>query len=81
MWALCRGRIQKLTNNVQDFFWLFCHLIDKFPQLDLEKWAVTAWAIWNARKKIYFESFQVQPKFIHDGAIGLLEEYQRLSAA
>ena len=60
---------------------MFCYLIDKLPQLDLEKWAVIAWAIWNARNKFYFERFQVQPEYIHDGAISLLEECQRLTAA
>ena len=56
-WVLHKGRIQKLFNNVQDFFWLFYCLIDKLPQLDLEKWVMIAWAIWNAWNRFYFEKY------------------------
>ena len=29
--------------------------MDKLTQQDLKRWAVMAWAIWNARNKYYFE--------------------------
>ena len=81
VWALCRGKIQKCSNNAQDIFMLFRWLIDKLSQLELERWAVIAWAIWNTWNKFYFELIQTHPKSIFDGAIGFLQEYQRLVAA
>lgn len=81
VWALRRGKIQKFSNYVQDFFMLFHWLIDRLPQQELEQWAVTTWAIWNARNKYYFEHIQIHPKSIPDGAISFLQEYQRLVAA
>ena len=50
----------------------------KLSQQELEKWAVTAWAIWTVRNKFYFQHYQTNPKVIANMAIGLLEEYQRL---
>ena len=44
----------------------------------LEKWATTAWAIWNARNRFYFEHVQVHPKVIFENAMCCLKEYQRL---
>lgn len=61
-----------------DFFLLFNKMQQKLSKLDLEKWATTAWAIWNARKRIYFEHVQVHPKVIFENAMCCLEEYQRL---
>ena len=56
-------------------------LLDKLPQQELERWVVTAWVIWNARSKFYFEHIQTHPKVILDGAFGYLQEYQKLVAA
>ena len=39
-------------------------------ELETWAWAVTAWAIWNARNKVYFEQFQPQPQIIWEGARG-----------
>ena len=64
-------------------FSLFRWLLNKLSRQKLENWAVTAWAIWNARNKFYFEHIQTHPKVILDGAIGFLQEYrpyQRLVA-
>ena len=47
---------------------------------ELELWATTTWAIWNARNKAYFEKVQTQPKVILDVALALLVTYQMLSA-
>ena len=55
--ALCRGKIQKYSNHVQDFFMLFRWLIDRLSQQELEQWAVTK-AIWNAWNKYFFEHIQ-----------------------
>ena len=54
--------------------------MDKLSQQELERWAVMAWEIWNARNKYYFEHIQTHPKSILDGALGFLREYQRLIA-
>ena len=51
---------------------------DKLSRTDLEKWAVTSWAILNARNKFYFERIQSHPNNKLKGAIGYLQEYQRL---
>ena len=79
--SLSNGRTQKCKNEAVDFFLLFEQMRRKLDQLELERWATTAWAIWNARKRFYFEHVQVHPRIIFDGAITFLEEYQRLMSA
>ncbi|KAL0007328.1 hypothetical protein SO802_008830 [Lithocarpus litseifolius] len=54
---------------------------DKLTKTELERWATTSWAIWNARNKYFFERVQMQPRTIMDHATGLLEDYQRLAAS
>ena len=49
VWVLCRGGLQKCQNNLRDFFLLFRTLLDRLSKTDVERWAVTSWAIWNAR--------------------------------
>ena len=53
---------------------------NKLSKLELERWAVTTWAICNARNKFYFQQVQTHPTVILEGANGLLKEYQRLMA-
>ena len=55
--------------------------MNKLDQLELERWAATAWAIWNGKNRFYFEHVQVHPQIIFDGAIAFLDEYQRLMSA
>lgn len=74
VWALFKGKLQKRKNDVQDFFLLFKHLIEKLDPQDLEHWAVTSWAIWNAYNRFYFGKAQVQPKRILDSAVRLLRK-------
>ena len=81
IWALFRGTIQKCSNETDDCFLLFKMLQQKLCSFNLEKWAIMAWLIWNARNRFYFEQVQAHPKYIFDSAMGLLEEYQRLNAA
>ena len=81
VWALCQGGLQKCANNCCDFFLLFQMLEEKLPLVELERWAVMTWAIWNARNKYYFEKTQTHPKEILSGALGFLQEYQMLMAA
>lgn len=44
----------------------------------MEYWAITSWAIWNARNKYYFEDTQAQLEAILRGATSLLDEYKTL---
>ena len=62
----------------RQFFLLFRQMQTKVSKQELELWATTTWAIWNARNKMIFEQFQTHPKVILEGAMGLLEEYQSL---
>ena len=62
------------TSRVSDIKLMKNHMVS---QQELEKWAVTAWAIWAARNKFYFQHYRTHPKVIADMACGLLEEYQR----
>ena len=73
--------MQKCRNEAIDFFLLFEQMRRKLDQLELERWATTAWVIWNARNIFYFEHVQVHPQIIFDGAIVFLAEYQRLMSA
>ena len=70
VWALCRGKIQKCSNDAQDFFALFQMQADRLTKMELDRWATISWAIWNARNKFYFEKIQQHPKAIMEGAIG-----------
>ena len=81
VWSLSNGRTQKCRNDATDFFLLFEQMRMKLDQPELERWETTAWALWNARNRFYFEHVQVHPRLIMDGARGLLDEYQRLTAA
>ena len=80
-WAVVRGRLQKCPNELSDFFVLFRMLQNRLDRSDIEVWAITAWALWNAKNKFYFERVQMHPKVIADGALALLTEYQRLMEA
>lgn len=50
--------------DATDFFLLFEQMRMKLDQPELERWATTAWAIWNARNRFYFEDVQVHPRLI-----------------
>ena len=78
--ALCKGKIKKCFNAIQDFLALFRLMEDRLPQFDVECWAVMSWAIWNARNKFYYEKFQAHPRSILNGALGFLDEYQSSEA-
>ena len=41
--ALCKAKIQKCFNAIQDFFALFRLMVDRLPQFDVECWAVMSW--------------------------------------
>ena len=75
VWAISKGRVQKFSNQVHDFFHLFRTLKDKLTTKELEQWATASWVIWNAQNKYYFEKVQMQPRTIMDHATGLLQDY------
>lgn len=81
VWALVKGRVQKCSNETVDFFLLFKYLQKVLDGSDLDCWAITAWSIWNARNKFYFEHTQLHPWIIMERAAGLLSKYQMLTAA
>ena len=80
VWALIRGRVQKCSNEVDDFFLLFKKMQTVLEEADLDRWAVTAWSIWNARNKFYFDHVQLQPRIIMERATSVLVEYQTCMA-
>ena len=67
-----QGKFPKCSNVTQDIFMLFRWLMDEHTQQELERWALMAWVIWNARNKYYFEHIQTHPKSILNGALGSL---------
>lgn len=69
-WALYNcGGIQKCPNTRCDFIMLLRMMVDRLALHDLEKWAVTSWAIWNVRNNYYFERIQIHPKeFLNGGS-------------
>ena len=50
----------------------------RLTKKELERWAITMWAIWDARNKFYFEDTQVHLEAILREAMSFLEEYQKL---
>ena len=50
VWALCQGQLQKCSNVAEDIFMLFRRLVAKLSQQELERWAVTIWAICDRPK-------------------------------
>ena len=39
VWALVKGKVQKCSNEIQDFFHLFGMLVEKLTRKELEPWA------------------------------------------
>ena len=81
VWALIRGRVQKCSNEVDDFFLLFKKMQTVLEQEEMDRWAVMAWSIWNARNKYYFDHVQLQPRIIMERAYSVLTDYQSCMAA
>lgn len=71
VWALVRGKLQKCQVHAAEFFLLVRALMDMLTRKDMEQWAITSLAIWNARNKYYSEE---QPEAILRGASYLLGE-------
>ena len=76
-----RGRVQKCSNEVDDFFLLFKKMSTALEADDLERWAIMAWSIWNARNKYYFDHVQLQPRVIMERANSMLTKYKTCMAA
>ena len=80
VWALGSGRVQKCSNEVVDFFLLLKHMQETLEPPELDRWAIMAWSIWNARNCYYFKHVQSQPQWIMESAVGLLNGYPTLVA-
>nr|POE66505.1 hypothetical protein CFP56_68421 [Quercus suber] len=74
VWALVRGKLQKCSVNASNFYLLVRHLVDQLDRKELETWAMLSWALWNARNRYHFESFQSHPTAILQGATSLLDD-------
>ena len=48
VWALFKGSIQKCSNEPIDFLLLLQKMQQRLSIVELEKWATTAWMIWQA---------------------------------
>ena len=70
--------MQKRSSEVEDFYILVRELMGVFTKKELEVWAIVTWSIWNARNRYWFDKKQSQPANILQGALLLLQEYQRL---
>lgn len=58
------GKSRNAAMRCRIFSSFFRQMMDKLSTLELEQWAVTVWAIWNARNKFYFEKVQSQHRTI-----------------
>ncbi len=74
-WALVRGRVQKIPNQVEEFFdfmqWIFKHFISDA----LAEWAAVAWSIWNARNKMIHEDCQLLPEIILLNGLTIVRDF------
>ena len=70
--------MQKRSAEVEDFHILVRELMVVLKTKELEVWATVSWSIWNARNRYLFDKKQSQPSDILQGALSLLQEYQRL---
>ena len=59
--GLCKGRIQKCSNTASDFFLLFKHMLTILSPTEMDRWAIIAWTIQNARNQFCFEHIQLHP--------------------
>ena len=80
VWALVKGKIQKSSAVVHDFFLLTRSMMQRLTRDELTEWAMITWAIWNARNKFCFEDSQAHPTAILRNARSLMHEYQTLVA-
>uniref|UniRef100_A0A7N2LT45 Reverse transcriptase zinc-binding domain-containing protein n=1 Tax=Quercus lobata TaxID=97700 RepID=A0A7N2LT45_QUELO len=81
IWSVAGRRIQKSPTGTSDFFSLFRSMANRLSKQELESWAMVVWAIWGARNKFYFKKTQLQPLGIVEGAISMLNDFQRLIAS
>ena len=69
--------MQKRSSEV-DFYILVRELVVILTTKELEVWATVSLSIWNARNRHLFDKKKSQPLDILQGALSLLQEYQRL---
>jgi hypothetical protein len=54
VWALLKGRMQKLPNQGGDFSVFMRWIFQECSRKEIADWALLAWAIWNARNRFVF---------------------------
>ncbi|GMY29521.1 putative ribonuclease h protein [Fagus crenata] len=77
VWSLMGRQLQKCTISSEEFFLITSHIMTLLPKSELELWATTMWALWNARNKLAMENIEVGPEVIIDNSRRLLEDYRK----
>ena len=78
VWALVRGRIQRTSSSMPNFFLLTRQMMERLSGKEFELWAMITWALWNARNRIHFQHTQTHPTEILKQANELMMDYQKL---
>ena len=60
VWALVKGKMQKWSFEVEDFYILVRELMGVLTTKELEVWAIVSWFIWNACNRYLFDKKQSQ---------------------
>ena len=80
MFGLCLVGKCKNVGTTYEIFSSYSECWRRKTMKELEQWATTTWAIWNARNRAHFEKLQTQPQTILDDFIDLQTSYQTLTA-
>jgi hypothetical protein len=67
--------MQKLPNSGGEFSILMNRIFKDFNREEINDWAITAWAIWNARNRFVFEGCQLPPVHIQREVVALGQDY------
>jgi hypothetical protein len=51
-------------------------MFQDLPLVEVEEWALTTWAIWNAPNRLVHEHFQLSPSIIRIMAQALDQDYK-----
>ncbi len=68
--------MQKLSNQGGDFSAFMVSMFQDFPKAEIEEWAITSWAIWNARNRFIHDQVQLSPSVIRTLAQDLDRDYK-----
>jgi exonuclease III len=76
-WALVRGHVQKIPNQVGEFSGFMQWIFKNFNSNAIAEWAAVAWSIWNARNKVIFEDHQLPPAVILSNGLAIVDEFKK----